>query len=103
MSTDTSRAQGILKPHLERLLESRSFPKTICPSEVPRALSASELASTGATSWRDLMPLVREILWDLRDAGEVEILQKGNPLPNTTALDEVVGPIRARKRDVCEC
>ena len=45
------------------------------------------------------MPLVRKMLWEMREAGEVEILQKGNPLPITTALDEVVGPIRARKRN----
>lgn len=99
MSIHSPYAQDIVKPHLERLLESRSFPKTICPSEVPRALSKSELTSTGASSWRDLMPLVRKMLWEMREAGEVEILQKGNPLPNTTALDEVVGPIRARKRN----
>lgn len=91
--------EDLLQHHLERLLSSRPHPKTICPSEVPRALSASELQLVGASDWRDLMPDVREILWRMRDCGEVEILQKGTPLSPTIAIEDVKGPIRARRRD----
>ena len=88
----------ILKPHLDLLLSSRQYPKTICPSEVPRSLSASELRNCGASHWRDLMPDIRQILWDMRDEGEVEILQGGSPLSGDVSVEDVKGPIRARRK-----
>ncbi|MCJ1285747.1 hypothetical protein MMC26_005088 [Xylographa opegraphella] len=90
-------AEQVLKIHLDRILSSRQHPKTICPSEAPRALSAPELRRLGASDWRDLMPEVRRILWAMRDEGEVEILQKGVALADDLASEDVVGPIRARK------
>ena len=87
----------IIESHLHRLLSTREYPKTICPSEVPRALSAKELLDVGASDWRELMPEVRRLLWELRERGEVEILQKGQPLPGTIVEADVKGPIRARK------
>ena len=96
MAPDLTRKE-ILLPHLQRLLSSREYPKTICPSEVPRALTAAELEATRAVSWRDLMPAVREILWEMRQHGEVEVLQKGLLVPDQATLEDVRGPIRARK------
>ena len=84
--------------HLDRLLSSRPYPKTICPSEVARSLSTSELEECGVSTWRDLMPDIRGLLWKMRDKGEVEILQRGQPIPSTLLLEEIKGPIRARKR-----
>lgn len=83
--------------HLARLLESRAFPKTICPSEAVRALSARELETTGALSWRELMPAIRQHAFELRDAGELEILQKGEVLPASQDLKATTGPIRLRR------
>ena len=97
MSVTNVDSTGILMPHVDRLLSSRDYPKTICPSEVARALTAAELKCCDATDWRSLMPSVREILWSMREKGEVEILQKGAPLPQGIELGEVKGPIRARK------
>ena len=87
----------ILVAHLHRLLSARAYPKTICPSEVPRALTAAELETLGVSDWRDLMPDVREILWDLRQRGQVDILQKGSLVPDDIDLPDIKGPIRARK------
>jgi hypothetical protein len=87
-----------VKQHLERLLLSREYPKTICPSEVARAMSGSELQQLGCSHWRELMPSIRERLWDMRDNGQVEILQKGIPLPEAQLLEDVNGPIRARRK-----
>lgn len=87
----------VLRPHVDRLLSSREYPKTICPSEVPRALTAAELRACGASDWRSLMPAVRNILWSMREKGEVEIMQKGSLLPQGIELGDVNGPIRARK------
>jgi len=90
-------ADQIVKFHLDRLLSLRQHPKTICPSEVARAVSTSELRRAGVSDWRDLMPEIRRILWIMRDNGEVEILQKGAVLPDSLAIADIVGPIRARK------
>lgn len=43
------------------------------------------------------MPAVRDILWNMREKGEVEILQKGLVVPQGIEPGEVKGPIRARK------
>lgn len=87
-----------VKPHLERLLCSRTYPKTICPSEAARALSADDLKDAGADTWRDLMPAIRKYAFELRDEGVVEILQKGVVLPLDQSLGETMGPIRLRKK-----
>ncbi|MEL6582564.1 MAG: DUF3253 domain-containing protein [Pseudomonadota bacterium] len=57
-------------------------PKTLCPSEVARALSSDE--------WRDLMPLVRQEAEVLREAGDISVTQKGEAVSAT----EAKGPIR---------
>ena len=44
------------------------------------------------------MPNIRWKVWERRDRGEVEILQKGEVLPEDTALEDIKGPIRVRKR-----
>jgi hypothetical protein len=84
--------------HLNRLLDSRSPPKTICPSEAARALSTTELQTTGASSWRDLMAAIRQLAFQFRDEGELEILQKGDILPESQTLEQTVGPIRLRRK-----
>ncbi len=75
-------------PHLNRLLDSRSFPKTICPSEAARALSVTDLQRAGVESWRDLMPAIRELAFGLRDEGVLEILQKGEILPVSQTIQQ---------------
>ena len=97
MTPSTASQHELLTFHLDRLLSSREYPKTICPSEVPRALSTSELKAIGVTDWRDLMPEVREMLWHMRQSGQVEILQKGSLVPEDIDLPSIKGPIRARR------
>jgi hypothetical protein len=90
----------IVGAHLNRLLDSRGHPKTICPSEVARAISGDELEILGVDSWRDLMPQIRRIVAGLRTQGTVEVLQKGNVLEGELgdSFENVVGPIRLRKK-----
>lgn len=97
MASDASMADDILVRRINELLDSRDYPKTICPSEVPRSLNESELEALGVSHWRDLMPKVREVLWAMQRKEEVEILQRGEPIPETTNLHDIKGPIRARK------
>jgi hypothetical protein len=85
-----------IQQHLNRLLKARAHPKTICPSEVARALSSSDLENYNAQEWRDMMPLIRERVWLLRSRGSVEILQKGEVLGDDVGLDDIRGPIRVR-------
>lgn len=91
---------ALLNTHLRRLLSStRSATSTICPSQVPRALSPQEVAAAlgrpaGGADWRELMDPVRDIVYAMRDAGEVEVLQKGAVVH--TRREDVRGPIRVR-------
>jgi hypothetical protein len=91
--------RSILQPHLERLLDSREYPKTICPSEVARALTSQELSRAGFPTWRDAMSDIRTIVAEMRGREEVEVLQKGTVLEGDLGegLENVVGPLRVRK------
>lgn len=95
MALDDQQRELILK-HTHRLTSSRNYPKTICPSEIARALSASELSTLNAPDWRATMDDVRELVWELREQGEVEVLQKGEVL-DVESLSDIKGPIRVRK------
>ena len=93
----SAKAAEIFDPHLDRFLSARQYPKTFCPSEVARALSAAELHAAGVSEWRDLMPSIRQRAWQLRGSGLVEVLQRGQVLPSDLRLEDVTGPIRVRK------
>jgi hypothetical protein len=62
----TDIAAEILRQTAERGAE-----KSICPSEVARAL---------APDWRPLLPRVREAAVALAEAGRIDILRKGKPV-----------------------
>lgn len=66
------------------LLESRAADRTLCPSEVARALEDDP------TRWRALMPEVRRVAAALAAAGRVRVTARGE---DVDALD-AKGPIR---------
>jgi len=68
------------------LADHRSPGRTICPSDVARAV--------GGDGWRSLMEPVREVVRDLARSGEVEILQRGEVLDPDGGWR---GPIRIRR------
>lgn len=43
------------------------------------------------------MPRIREAVWEMRKAGECEVLQKGEVLGDEVGLEDVRGPIRVRR------
>ncbi|EXJ60361.1 hypothetical protein A1O7_04513, partial [Cladophialophora yegresii CBS 114405] len=92
----------LLTERFEHLLSRRTYPKTICPSEVARSLSSNELHSLGVREWRDLMPRLREMAFELRDSGHVEILQRGDVVDADRKEADVRGPIRIRLRPQAE-
>ena len=64
------------------LINRRSAGKTVCPSEVARALTDD--------GWRDLMSSVIDAAWRLEATGMVVISQHGHPVSRVNAR----GPIR---------
>jgi len=62
-------------------VHARGAGKTICPSQVARALN---------DNWRPLMPDIRRVAQSMSDAGDISVTQNG------TAVDAVIarGPIR---------
>lgn len=93
-----SHNSPILKHRLKSFLQNRHPPKTFCPSEVARALTAAELSDLGFDSWREAMPAIRQLVWEMRAEGECEVLQKGECV-EAVELGGVRGPIRVRRRD----
>jgi len=66
---------------------ARGADKSICPSEVARALVGGDEAA-----WRRLMTPVREAAIALQREGRIEILRKGKPV----SPEDVRGVIRLR-------
>ena len=85
----------ILLRHADRLLSTRAWPKTICPSEIARALSVEELRALDVSEWRDTMDDIRQMVWEKREAGDVEVMQKGEVV-DAESLEHIRGPIRVR-------
>jgi hypothetical protein len=75
-----------LEQSIIALLDARDAGKTICPSDVARALGPAD-------GWRDLMQPARDAAGRLVAAGEVEITQGGEVVDLATAR----GPIRIRR------
>jgi hypothetical protein len=71
-----------------RQTAARGPDRSICPSEVARAL-----AGGNDGPWRPLMGRVRQAAMALAREGRVEILRKGKPVPPV----EVRGVIRLRQ------
>jgi len=77
-----------LEAEILRQTSERGTGKSICPSEVARALAPEEEA------WRRLMGPVRAAAIRLAKAGQVEVLRKGKPVEPDA---EIRGVIRLRK------
>ncbi|MEM9804766.1 MAG: DUF3253 domain-containing protein [Cyanobacteria bacterium P01_D01_bin.56] len=78
ISTDTIRQRLLDKVH------QRGMDKTICPSEVARALDNEQ--------WRDLMDAIRAVGQTLAAEGKIVVTQRGQVVNPNTAK----GPIRYR-------
>ncbi len=68
------------------LLAARAPGKTICPSEVARALGGDTEAQ-----WRPMMPAVRSAADRLAVEGRLQVLQRGQAVASAM---QAVGPIR---------
>lgn len=75
---------GRVKATLFRLVQGRGPQKSVCPSEVARALEPGD--------WRPLMPLVRQAAAELAQQGLVQVTQEGKEVDPLAAK----GPVRVR-------
>lgn len=67
-----------------RIAAERGLEKSLCPTDVARAVSAE--------NWRPLLGAVRKVAADLARQGKIEILRKGKPINP----DDLRGVIRLR-------
>jgi hypothetical protein len=67
-----------------RIAAERGPAKSMCPTDVARAVSAE--------NWRPLLGPVRKVAADLARQGKIEILRKGKPINP----DDMRGVIRLR-------
>lgn len=76
--------EGAIEAAILSLVAARGPERTVCPSEVARALVAEEV------SWRALMPAIRRVAGRLRRTGRLRISQRGRGIDPEQAR----GPIR---------
>ena len=81
-------AEDAIRDEILRQTAARGPGRSICPSEVARALAGG--GEDGP--WRSLMGPVRRAAFELARAGRVEVLRKGKPVPPEAAR----GVIRLR-------
>jgi Protein of unknown function (DUF3253) len=65
-----------VREEILRLAAARGHERSICPSEVARALAGGE-----ESAWRPLMGPVRRAAASLARDGKIEILRKGKVVP----------------------
>ncbi|MDB5372246.1 MAG: hypothetical protein JWP04_888 [Belnapia sp.] len=80
--------EATISAEIRRQTAERGAAKSICPSEVARALAGGDEAA-----WRPLMGPVRQAAVALSREGIIEILRKGKPV----APEQVRGVIRLRQ------
>lgn len=76
--------QDRIAAEILRQTQARGAAKSICPSEVARALAPEEEA------WRRLMGAVRAAALRLAREGRVEVLRKGKPVDPAAELRGVI-------------
>jgi len=82
--------QDAIAAEILRQTAARGAGKSICPSEVARALAPEEEA------WRRLMGAVRAVAIRLARDGQLEVLRKGKPADPQA---EIRGVIRLRVKE----
>jgi deoxyribodipyrimidine photolyase-related protein len=85
-SASPAPGDDVVSETILRLCAERGPAKTICPSEVARALAS------GDVDWRLLMPDVRRVAAGLARDGRIVVLQRGTPVDAVAAR----GAIRLR-------
>ncbi len=88
--TDAMRAPAILQ-RFHQFLDHTDPPASFKASEVAQELSHKELVALGYESWRDAVPAVIELAFELREEGSCELIKGGQVLGEDVGLYEVGG------------
>jgi uncharacterized protein DUF3253 len=80
MTQPADTAEAAIREEILRQTSARGADRSICPSEVARALAGGDDGP-----WRPLMGPVRRVAVELARAGRIEILRKGKPVPPEAA------------------
>lgn len=98
---DAARNPAI-RSHFSTLLDNTEPPDSFKISEVAQMLSPSELAALGYETWREAIPGIIELAFELREFDDLDIIVKGRLAPDDATAEEVrgmEGPVRIRRRD----
>jgi hypothetical protein len=91
----TAPSNSDLSAEILRRATEAGTGKSICPSEVARAMAPAAANPGEEAPWRGLMTRVRKAALALQEEGRIDILRKGKPVP----AEEVRGVIRLRIRE----
>jgi hypothetical protein len=100
-STDCAQHPAV-KTNFISLLDNTEPPDSFKLSEVAQMLSPAELASLGYESWREVIPGLIELAFEMREFDDLEIIVKGRLAPEDATAEEVIGmegPVRIRRKD----
>ena len=88
-----------LRARFITLLDNTDPPASFKASEVAQSLSVMELRKLGYDKWDEALPAVKELAWELRAFGDVEILKGGRIIPMDVDAWEVEGGVRIRRKE----
>jgi len=98
MRTTDATHDPALRTAFLQYLDHTEPPQVFKASEVAQSLSEKQLTRLGYEGWRDAIPAIRELAWELRELGYCEILFRGRVLGMDVDLYEVEGPVRFRRK-----
>ena len=94
-ATDAMR-QPSIRTRFHEFLDHTNPPASFKASEVAQQLDHNELVAMGFESWKDALPAVIELAFELREEGSCELIKSGQVLGDDVSAYEVQGGIRIR-------
>ena len=88
-----------LRNRFIHFLDHTDPPASFKASEVSQELTTPELKLMGYETWKDVLPAVVELAFELREAGYCEILKGGKVLGEDVGPYEIEGSVRIRRVD----
>ena len=95
-STDAIRSPAILH-RFHHFLDHTDPPASFKASEVAQELSHNELIALGYETWKDAVPAVIELAFELREEGTCELIKGGQVLGEDVEVYDVGGAVRIRR------
>lgn len=86
-----------IRTRFHEFLDHTDPPASFKASEVAQQLSYNELVAMGYESWRDALPAVIELAFELREEGSCELIKGGKVLGEDVQSYDVPGGIRIRR------